>query len=353
MQMEMKMPYLPSELIVEILLRLPVKSLIRFKSICKPWFSLISQHNFANSHFQITAATHTRKILTISRTLPHKIQSTDFEINHHSVSPKHKFLQPFFYHQIKGSCRGFICLCCYIDIWIWNPSNGFHKQIPLSPFGSKLRENHIPHLYGFGYDHARDDYLVVLLSYDPNFSSHLEFFSLRDNMWNEIEDTHFTYLNDSGNPSAGTFFNGAIHWLAEHYFSSVNVIVAFGLMERKQFEMPLPVGFDHDPEDFDLWIFGEFLSLWFADYDNHLVEIWVMKEYKLHSSWTKTLVIRVDHGIPFDKPLYRTKSGDIIGKYRDRLVKYNGQLVEYLYIDQYANELAVYTESLFSLPGEL
>jgi F-box interacting protein len=171
-------------------------------------------------------------------------------------------------------------------------------------------------------------------------------------MWNEIEDTHFTYY---GNPRAGTFFNGAIHWLAEHYFLSVNVIVAFDLMERKQFEMPLPVGFDHDPEDFGLWIFGEFLSLWFADYDNHLVKIWVMKGYKLHSSWTKTLVIRVDHGIPFDKPLYRTKSGDIIGKDRDRLVKYNdkGQLVEYLYIDQYANELAVYTESLFSLPGEL
>jgi hypothetical protein len=104
------MPYLPSELIVEILLRLPVKSLIRFKSICKPWFSLISQHNFANSHFQITAATHTRKILTISRTLPHKIQSTDFEINHHSVSPKHKFLQPFFIIKLRVHAEGlYVC----------------------------------------------------------------------------------------------------------------------------------------------------------------------------------------------------------------------------------------------------
>jgi hypothetical protein len=37
----------------------------------------------------------------------------------------------------------------------------------------------------------------------------------------------------------------------------VNVIVAFDLMERKLFEMPLPVGFDHDPEDFGLWIFGD------------------------------------------------------------------------------------------------
>jgi hypothetical protein len=174
-------------------------------------------------------------------------------------------------------------------------------------------------------------------------------------MWNETEDTQFTYLTDFDNTRAGTFFNGAIHWLTERYFSSVNVIVVFDLMERKLFDMPLPDGFDHDPEDFGLWIFGEFLSLWFADYDNHLVEIWVMKEYKLHSSWTKTLVIHVDHGIPFDKPVCRTKSGDIIGKNHGGLVNYNdkGQLLENIFIDWYVNELAVYTESLFSLPNEL
>ncbi|CAJ2663757.1 unnamed protein product [Trifolium pratense] len=347
---------LPSELIIEILLRLPVKSLTRFKSVCKSWFSIISHSNFANSHFQITAATH---ILTISATSPLKFQSIDFEINHHSVLLNHNFLlpRPYSYFQIKGSCRGFICLYCYIDIWIWNPSNGIHKQIPLSPLGSELLEYHLRHLYGFGYDPSRDDYMVVLLSYDPraNFSSHLEFFSLRDNMWNEIEDTHSAYLTDFGNPRAGSFFNGAIHWVAERYGSSVNVIVVFDLMERKLFEMPLPDGFDHDLEDFGLWIFGEFLSLWVKDYPNNTIEIWVMKEYKLHSSWTKTLVICANGGIPFYKPVCRTKSGDIIGKDHYRLVKYNdkGQLLEYLHIDRYVDDLAMYTESLFSLPGEL
>ncbi|MCI24549.1 F-box family protein, partial [Trifolium medium] len=75
------------------------------------------------------------------------------------------------------------------------------------------------------------------------------------------------------------------------------VIVVFDLMERKLFEMPLPDDFHHSRENY---------------------------------------------------------GGDFIGKDGDRLVKYNdkGQLLEYLHIDRDADELAMYTESLFSLPGE-
>ncbi|XP_045791127.1 F-box/kelch-repeat protein At3g23880-like [Trifolium pratense] len=334
--MAKKMLYLPFELIIEILLRLPVKSLLRFKSVCKSWFSLISKPNFANSHFQITVATRTSRILTLTQTPPRKFQSIDFEINSDSVSLNHNFLPPpYTYCQIKGSCRGFICLYSFRDIWIWNPSNRFHKQIPLSRFGSVLH-NFTYHLYGFGYDQSRDDYVVVLLTcyLITNFSCVLEFFSLRDNTWNEIGKTHLTYLNTC-QCKAGSFINGVVHW--------------------KLFEMPLPNDFHHSRENYGIWVFGEFLSLWVKDYPNNTTEIWVMKEYKLHSSWTKTLVICAEGGSSFYKPVCRTKSGDIIGKDHDRLVKYNdkGQLLEYLHIDRYADDLAMYTESLFSLPGEL
>lgn len=47
--------HVPHELIIQILLRLPVKSLIHFKCVRKLWFSLISNDShFANSHFQLT-----------------------------------------------------------------------------------------------------------------------------------------------------------------------------------------------------------------------------------------------------------------------------------------------------------
>ncbi|MCI40987.1 F-box/kelch-repeat protein, partial [Trifolium medium] len=41
------LPFLPEELIIQILLRLPVRSLIEFKCVCKSWKTLISDPKFA------------------------------------------------------------------------------------------------------------------------------------------------------------------------------------------------------------------------------------------------------------------------------------------------------------------
>ncbi|CAI8610530.1 unnamed protein product [Vicia faba] len=91
-------------------------------------------------------------------------------------------------------------------------------------------------------------------------------------------------MNESDNPRVWSLFNGAIHWLDFNSDTSMNVIVSFDLAERKLLEMsmPMPGGFDIDPKFCDLWVFGEFLSLW--SMKNDTVEIWVIKEYKVHSS---------------------------------------------------------------------
>ena len=46
----MKVENLPRELIVDILSRLPVKTLCRFKCVLKPWRSLISDPDFVKTH---------------------------------------------------------------------------------------------------------------------------------------------------------------------------------------------------------------------------------------------------------------------------------------------------------------
>ncbi|CAJ2654080.1 unnamed protein product [Trifolium pratense] len=366
--MEKETRYLPHELIIQILLRLPVKSLIRFKCVSKSWFSLISHPNFGNSHFQLSA-TQTRRILCIPNS-PTKILSIDFEsslnndfIDFESSLLNNDFalLNPNFSLvslQIKGSCRGFICLRGSSNLYLWNPSTGVHRQIPLSPFDYELKDYYFGHLYGFGYDQSRDDYLVVSMSCDPTYdsnSSHLEFFSLRDNTWKEIEGTQFPYMNASSHPypKVGPLFNGAIHWLARRCDLQVYVIVAFDLMERKLFEMPFPDD-DNIPTHCDLWVFGEFLSILANDYNNNMIEIWVMKEYKVHSSWTKTLVLPAFHS--FDL-IYSTKNGDFIGVEGFLgLVKYNDKGKWLGYCSYHRNprvsQEVMYTESLLSLPGD-
>ncbi|XP_045786418.1 F-box/kelch-repeat protein At3g23880-like [Trifolium pratense] len=364
--------YLPHELIIQILLRLPVKSLTRFKCVCKSWFSLISDPHFANSHFQLSAATPTRRILLLSNKAPRlKTRSIDFEesLKHVYASPNLKFFNhPLFpYNQfsitLTSSCRGFIFFKCSSSLCLCNPFNGIHKQIPFSTFDSKskLDANIFCYMYGFGYDQSKDDYLVVSMSIDTSLdgvSSHLEFFSLRANTWKEIEGTHFPYITVSGAPKVGSLIDGAIHWLAFRRDLDSTVIVAFDLMERELVEMSFPDYIDIELIDCDLWVFGEFLALWVMDMeDNDKVDIWVMKEYKVRSSWTKTLVLSIDvNSTGFFYPICCTKSGDIIGTDgHTQLLKYDdkGQVIEhYSYNKRGGSQLAMYTESLLSLPGD-
>jgi F-box interacting protein len=363
--------YLPHELIIQILLRLPVKSLISFKCVCKSWFSLISDPHFANSHFQITAATPTRRILftfTETRSVDSEA-SFDFD---DSAPLNLDFLCPLFYSKlkIKGSCRGFILFHYYSNIYLWNPSTGVHKNIPLPRFGFDLYE--VEHFHGFGYDESTDDYLLVSLSYDQipysdDMLSHLEIFSLRANAWEEIVGTthlpHYREVSSSydtvveskfnGYPIVELNFNGAIHWMAFRYDLRVYVIVAFHLAEKKLLEIRLPVENDYDDRDCDLWVFKGFLSLWVLG--NNTVDIWVMKEYNVQLSWTKILVLPIDTD-HYISPICCTKRGDIIGTNgHTGLVKYNdkGEFIDY---NSYGKDgrvfrLAVYTASLLSLPS--
>jgi F-box interacting protein len=236
-------------------------------------------------------------------------------------------------------------------------------KIPLSPIRSNIGNYH-SYLYGFGYDHSRDDYLLVsILASD--ISPHLEFFSLRENAWKEIEDTCFPYQTPFHYPNKGFLFNGAVHWIVSRRSSLVDVIVGFNLMERKLLEILLPYDFGHYLIiDIGSWVFGEFLSLWTMR--NGIIEIWVMKEYKVHSSWTKIPadfpigVIPDDFpigAIPYFSPIYSTKNGDIIGTIGGtRLVKYNGkgQILERCFYCDYqrGSQVVMYTESLLSLPGD-
>jgi F-box interacting protein len=146
---------------------------------------------------------------------------------------------------VKGSCRGFVFLHCSTTFYIWNPSTGVYKQIPLC---SNLD---FDYFYGFGYDQLTDDYLVVSMSddYSPQL---LEFFSFRGNTWKQIKGTHIQSIHAiEGDQKVGLFFNGAIHWFAHCLDLQKDVIVAFDLMERKLLDMHLP---DHFGFEGGLWV---------------------------------------------------------------------------------------------------
>ncbi|ESW26158.1 hypothetical protein PHAVU_003G095700 [Phaseolus vulgaris] len=349
----------PRNLIIQILLRLPVKSLARFKSVCKSWFSLISDPHFAISHFELAAAC-TERLLLLEPTVP-EVRSIDFNAPLHddsaSAALNFNFLSPESHSDlILGSCRGFVLLDCSQSLCLWNPATGIHKQVCQSPIASDMDARVFVFLYGFGYDPSTDDYLVVQASYnvDSEVATRVEFFSFRANAWKEIEGIHLSYMNSCDDIRTGLLLNGAIHWLAYRCDVSMDAIVAFDLTERSFSDILLP----DDMCEYDLCnlgVLGDFLCVHVYGYDCP-AKIWVMKEYKIQSSWTKSVDVSVDE-IPtkYFSLICSTKSGDIVGKDGNNgLVKCNseGQLLEHRsYSNCRSHSLvAVYTESLLSLP---
>src|ERR1044072_4289426 len=117
---------LPHDLIVDILVRLPVKSLLRFKSVCKPWLSLISHPQFAKSHFDLALSPPTHRLLLKRINHDTEIQSLDLDlqqelpsssdvvVNLKTPAPYFLTLAPPNVHTF-GSCRGLFLLSNTLD----------------------------------------------------------------------------------------------------------------------------------------------------------------------------------------------------------------------------------------------
>ncbi|XP_027921322.1 F-box/kelch-repeat protein At3g23880-like [Vigna unguiculata] len=351
--------HLPQELIIKILLRLPVKSLVRFKCVCKSWLSLISDSHFSLSHFEQTA-TRTERLVFFEPSAP-EVRSIDVNAPLYDDSASAvlnlNFLPPKPYDvRIRGSCRGFVLLECCQSLWLWNPSTGVHKQLSSSPTMPNKDPMLLTFLFGFGYDSSTDDYLVVKvlrMAFSCVSGNRVEILSLRANAWKEIEGIHFSYLNCFNDMKVGLLFNGALHWVVSRYDLGKNVIVVFDLRKRSFSEIPLPREFDWDFNTCDLVVLGKIPRLCVVGCCSP-AELWVMEEYKDPSSWTKTIVVSVDD-IPtkYFSPICSTKCNDIVGiDGSTGLVKCSdkGQVQEHRYwSSSYRSEVAVYKETLVTL----
>ncbi|KAG5016758.1 hypothetical protein JHK85_022894 [Glycine max] len=371
---------LPLELIREVLLRLPVRSVLRFRCVCKSWLSLISDPQFRISHYDLAAAPTHRLLL---RSNNFYIESVDIEaelekdssavhlILPPSSPPRHRFEYDYYADShdkpdILGSCRGLILLYYprNSDHIIWNPSLGVQKRLPYLAYDVTFCP-----LYGFGYDPSTDDYLLIVIglhdsehykydtdgSEDDECKGKCQIFSFKTDSW-YIVDIFVPYKDLGGKFRAGSLFGDILHWLVFSKDKKVPVILAFDLVQRSFSEIPLFDNFAMEKYEVDSLrrVMGGCLSVSCSVHDGATDEIWVMKEYKVQSSWTRSVVIP-SSGF---SPICINKDGGILGSnICGRLEKLNdkGELLEHLI---YGGEQclcsarlqsAVYRESLLSL----
>ena len=339
---------LPEEIVLEILAKQPVKSLLRFRCVCKRWYSSMANPSFISTHLSnnhhnqglvIHLAKNTR--IPSSGRLDSQFCTLARDRTFETIS---KFPIPFTFRSwflvLAGSCNGILCFSDYMTpgcnaVYLWNPSIRMFKRLPYT-CSTQLRKVAL----GFGYDSQTNDYKVVKFSWtiaEPMPPPEVEVYSLSSDSWKRIE------LGISWRPDVvSRNFNitltfpvvsGHLHWMIEMIEEgdeqeerSTAMILSFDLNSEKFKELPLP---DEEGSCFKkgLTSFKEKLALikFGSGVQPHSMlscSIWVMREYGVFDSWNELCVLPIQILTDF---IGFTKYGALIRK-KTWLVSANGVL---------------------------
>ncbi|CAI9093292.1 OLC1v1028761C1 [Oldenlandia corymbosa var. corymbosa] len=299
----------PEELVIEILSRLPAKSLGKFKCVSKSWLALISTQRFIKTHLSIASGRddyeHHRLVFKVS---PFSSDGANYEL--HSVSsllhgPASETttvevfdldcrLSPTNSLFFVGSCNGLLCIFHMRNevFYLHNPCTTKLKGLPDSGIhrGYGICRN-----FGFGYVRCSDDYkvlglfkiLIESLNGPVSFKYEFRLYSLKNNSWRKIEDLKIgipklEFLDNF------KFASENLHWLVDDGIDGLR-IGRFDLANETYQVMDCPNNKD-SLYDHGLGVLGGCLSL-FYDRERTHADIWIMKDYGIEESWTKVFSI--------------------------------------------------------------
>ncbi|KAL4379754.1 hypothetical protein GQ457_02G031860 [Hibiscus cannabinus] len=308
--------YMPVGVIVEILKRIPVKSLVRFRSVCKTWNTIVCDPSFISTHLHASLSNNTPFLL-----LSYWRNGEENLFLHYDNDGFEEFKQlqfPAFgcasYSVLLGSCNGLI----YLQFWmgdvskflLWNPSIQKCISFPRPIISDDVQIN-----FGFGFDSITNDYKLVIIGLEKGDAWIKPFlFSLNENCWKRVNAIPPDYTFDPGEISV-PFVNGAVHWIGYQKRNNVgftNVILGFDLSAEEFFEISLPeslIGLG--PRDLSTMKYGESSIAVLKRDPGNEHELWVMKEYGVVGSWTKVLTLTL-HSEWFPNILGFTKNGEVL-----------------------------------------
>ncbi|KAL8481963.1 hypothetical protein ACS0TY_028199 [Phlomoides rotata] len=327
---------LPSEITVNILSRLPVRTVVCCKCVCKPWLHLLGTREFVKSH--LSKSVPALLVLEQSKLcrLSEFEDSVDLERHEHHYNPVTKFGLP--YHgddkgNIYGSVNGLLFLRDKSlkpdGLFICNPITRDYIKLNC-PQEFVCSDKHVV-AYGFGVSKLTGEHKVVGISHECHVEGigHLKIsipewqvYTLGTGSWRRIapHGPHYLYGGPSflATRNFGPFLNGNLHWLA-YNMNGCPWISCFDL-ETETFcgiSSPLPRQGSTGCMA-SLCALGDCLCLCDSTSDAEIV-MWLMSESGDEKAWVKVYVIsktpdffpfRFMIGLIF--PLKVFKDGDIL-----------------------------------------
>jgi F-box interacting protein len=343
---------------VEILVRLPVKSLIQYKCVCKTWKSLISDPQFAKSHL-LSSNAHPQLVVSViigianchfvSYPLKLLLDNPSTPVETATLTTRHCT-------RIIGSCNGLLC-------FYYSPRSTFKLRNPSIKLKSKSSPTIIAFdskriLYcGFGYDQVNDRYKVLAVvqnCYNLNETNTI-IYTFAEKNWRAVQKFPCDPLCDCGdnNMRVGKFLSGTLNWIVNK-----EVIVPFDLEKKTYGQILLPQYNGCNPV---LYLSSNRICVSF-DHPKNIIVVWMMKEYGVVEFWTKLMIINQDKLIS-KIPHSRLSDALFILEHRvlflrpvqSRLIMYNldndgGLDYRSTIFGRFAHHLQIYHESLVSPP---
>ncbi|XP_009344125.2 F-box/kelch-repeat protein At3g06240 [Pyrus x bretschneideri] len=386
----------PEDRVVEILSRLPPKSLMRFKCIRKSWCALINSPRFVAKHLNNSVD---NKLSSSTCILLHRSQMPIFPYDswkreffwsminfsidsdesnlHYDVEDLTNvpLLQWEDHHEVEihGYCNGIVCVTVGEYFFLCNPATGEFSQLPNSRLllplprgkGKFGLETTVKGL-GFGYDCKAKEYKVVRIieNYDCEYSDGeetyiehtalphtAEVYTTTPNSWKEIKiNISSKILSFCSYPySCSVYLKGFCYWLSsddEEYICSFDL--GDEIFDRIELPSRRESGFKLD----GIFLYNESITYYCTSYEesSRLFEIWVMDNYDgVKNSWTKHLTAGPFKGIEF--PLTLWKHDELLMIASDgRATSYNSSTenLKYLHIPViiYRNRVIDYVKSI-------
>ncbi|KAL9173337.1 hypothetical protein ABFS82_03G106900 [Erythranthe guttata] len=292
---------LPPEIVIEILSRLPIRTIKICKRVRNSWRDLIRTREFADSH--------------LSKSVQGMVFCSEF--NNYGVfafedgldlqDPERRYEQITSFDcsylcisicEIQGSVNGLLFLNPLSSIsdayYIFNPLTREYIEFPYEQRLLDIDFNGTVN-YGFGVSKVSGQYKVVKTVHVKKSICHV--YTLGTGKWRRIPAG--PKLGENTN-SSGAFLNGCLHWFVEDS-KNPNLISCFDLETETFSTFPCPPSLSLYKRYQVVVALGGYL--WICDNTDELViAFWVMKEYGNEKSWTKEFVIRKRHPHCYGQP---------------------------------------------------
>ncbi|KAK1368265.1 hypothetical protein POM88_034357 [Heracleum sosnowskyi] len=286
------------DLQIEIFLKLPVKSLLLCKCVCKKFRSVIQNPNFVRTHLNTINHSDSQSLVLLHfggqsgglrfYQLDHYLLSIDINntkevLSYLPLNPPIPFIEGHYRTYVVGSCNGLICVAVWFNnnydycnqntpdfsLLLWNPVIKQCRYLP------KHQSTCRPEVFEFGFVPETKDYVIVKVG-SPGFD--IEVYKMSTDSWTTIQCNLF-----DGAPFIPTVYR----------------------VQIKDEEVGLMNVFDDDNAILDVvvdeWRFSTRYKLsvideklamifWNGEQGN-IFEIWMMNDYGIGNNWSRRFQI--------------------------------------------------------------